>query len=46
LSKFTLRMMGEEGMRGQNGMARNFRPVVQIACKKKQKKAQRGEKRR
>jgi len=34
-------------MRGQNGMARNFRPVIQTACKKqKPKKAQRNKKRR
>ncbi len=34
-------------MRGQNGMARNFRPVIQTGCKKqKPKKAQRNKNRR
>lgn len=33
-------------MRGQNGMTRNFRPVLQAGCKKKGKKAQAGRKRR
>jgi hypothetical protein len=33
-------------MRGQNGMTRNFRPVIQAACKKKQKQPRRGKNRR
>jgi len=33
-------------MRGQNGMTREFRPVLQTACKKKQKKPRRAKQRR
>ena len=33
-------------MRGQNGMAKSFRPVLQTTCKKKPKKPRRGKKRR
>jgi len=33
-------------MRGQNGMTRDFRPVIQTACKKKSKQAKRAKKRR